>query len=29
MKILFCLLGETGHINPYIGPAQALLQKRS
>lgn len=27
MKILFCLLGEAGHINPYIGPAQALIEK--
>lgn len=24
MKLIFCLLAEQGHINPYIGPAQAL-----
>lgn len=24
MKFVFCLLAERGHINPYIGPAQAL-----
>lgn len=27
MKIIFCLLSDQGHINPYIGPAQALLQR--
>ncbi len=24
MKIVFCLIPEPGHVNPYIGPAQAL-----
>lgn len=24
-RILFCLIPEKGHVNPYIGPAQALL----
>lgn len=27
MKLIFCLLAEQGHINPFIGPAQALQQK--
>ncbi|UXR65306.1 glycosyltransferase [Bdellovibrio bacteriovorus] len=27
MKIVFCLLSDQGHINPYIGPAQALLDR--
>lgn len=26
-KILFCVLPESGHINPYIGPAQALQER--
>jgi MGT family glycosyltransferase len=26
MKLIFCLLPEQGHINPFIGPAQALQQ---
>jgi zeaxanthin glucosyltransferase len=24
MRVLFCVIPEKGHINPYIGPAQAL-----
>ena len=23
-RVLFCVIPEKGHLNPYIGPAQAL-----
>lgn len=26
-RILFCVLPEKGHINPYVGPAQALVER--
>jgi MGT family glycosyltransferase len=26
MKLIFCLLADQGHINPFIGPAQALQE---
>lgn len=26
MKIIFCLFADAGHVNPYIGPAQALQE---
>jgi len=26
-RVLFCVLPEKGHLNPYIGPAQALLDR--
>ncbi len=27
MRVLFCVIPEKGHLNPYIGPAQALLAR--